>query len=219
MTPVSLRAFLHEYRIQFPVGVDLPGSGKDPRPRTMRDYEMQGTPTLLFYRRNGDLATQHFGHLSDMTLGAQITALLGEPSANGLKLSACRAIAACQCIILGYCERLSGAFRPEQYLGGVSGDDFRSPSTRRNLGHVSVLRPLKRRQSKSARDQFRPKRYSANWFRQQGRAREPGPCVARQRRQNWQTRPRLRGHREWTLRLFRFRGPNGPCHSSDRARH
>jgi peroxiredoxin len=83
MTPVSLRAFLHEYRIQFPVGVDLPGTGKDPRPRTMRDYEMQGTPTLLFYRRNGDLATQHFGHLSDMTLGAQITALLGEPSATG----------------------------------------------------------------------------------------------------------------------------------------
>lgn len=78
MMPVSLRAFLHEYRIRFPVGVDLPGGGKDPMPRTMRDYAMQGTPTLLFYRRNGDLATQHFGHLPDMTFGAQIMALLAE---------------------------------------------------------------------------------------------------------------------------------------------
>ena len=77
MTPVSLRAFVHEYRIGFPVGVDMPGEGKDPMPRTMRDYGMQGTPTLLFYRRNGDLAAQHFGHLSDMSLGAQIMALLG----------------------------------------------------------------------------------------------------------------------------------------------
>lgn len=83
MTPVSLRAFLHEYRIHFPVGVDLPGVAKDPMPQTMRDYGMQGTPTLLFYRRNGDLATQHFGHLPDMTFGAQIMALLGEAERPG----------------------------------------------------------------------------------------------------------------------------------------
>jgi hypothetical protein len=34
MTPVSLEAFLHEYRISFPVAVDRP-STNDPIPRTM----------------------------------------------------------------------------------------------------------------------------------------------------------------------------------------
>jgi len=34
MTPVSLRAFLHEYRIRFPVAVDMAG-GNDPPPQTM----------------------------------------------------------------------------------------------------------------------------------------------------------------------------------------
>src|SRR5690606_353295 len=32
----SLRAFLHEYRIRFPVGVDAPGDDGDPIPKTMR---------------------------------------------------------------------------------------------------------------------------------------------------------------------------------------
>ena len=45
MTPVSLEAFLHEYKITFPVGVDTPhASGM---PETMQAYGMQGTPTLL----------------------------------------------------------------------------------------------------------------------------------------------------------------------------
>ena len=39
MTPVSLRAFLHENRIAFPVGVDAPGiDPQDPIPVTMRAW-------------------------------------------------------------------------------------------------------------------------------------------------------------------------------------
>lgn len=45
MTPVSLAAFLHEYRIGFPVGVDEPGSGA--MPATMERYGMRGTPSLI----------------------------------------------------------------------------------------------------------------------------------------------------------------------------
>ena len=49
MTPVSLRAFLHEFRIRFPVAVDAPGSG--PIPRTMAAWGLEGTPTLVLFDR------------------------------------------------------------------------------------------------------------------------------------------------------------------------
>lgn len=77
MTPTSLKAFLHEYRIGFPVGVDEP----DPAggiPQTMAAYQMRGTPTLLLYDRQGRLRRHAFGHVSDMLLGAQVMALVGE---------------------------------------------------------------------------------------------------------------------------------------------
>lgn len=77
MAPTSLEAFLHEYRIQFPVGVDAPDEvGR--LPQTMRAYEMRGTPTTLLIDRDGRLRTHAFGHLPDLQLGAQIAALLGE---------------------------------------------------------------------------------------------------------------------------------------------
>jgi hypothetical protein len=45
MTEVSLKAFMHEYRIEFPVGIDMPsGDPKDPLPKTMRRYQTGGTP-------------------------------------------------------------------------------------------------------------------------------------------------------------------------------
>src|SRR5690606_29893966 len=51
-TPVSLEAFLHEYRIAFPVGVDAPAA-TGALPRTMASYDMQGTPTLILIDRKG----------------------------------------------------------------------------------------------------------------------------------------------------------------------
>ena len=79
MTPVALRAFLHEYRIRFPVAVDQPGNGA--MPRTMAAWRLEGTPTLVLFDRQGQMRARHFGQVSDMALGAQIMALVLEPPA------------------------------------------------------------------------------------------------------------------------------------------
>ena len=82
MTPLSLRAFLHEYRIGFPVGVDAPSlDAKDPIPQTMRAYGMQGTPTLLLFDRGGSLRRHAFGVEDDMAVAAAIASLLAERDA------------------------------------------------------------------------------------------------------------------------------------------
>jgi hypothetical protein len=72
-TAAALRAFVHENRIGYPVGIDTPG---DPLPRTMAAYGMQGTPTLLLIDGEGVLRAQHFGTVPDLLLGAQIGALV-----------------------------------------------------------------------------------------------------------------------------------------------
>jgi len=77
MRPVSLKAFIHENRVTFPVGVDA-HEGDDPLPVTMRAYDMQGTPTLLLIDRTGRLRRQAFGHVPDLMLGAEIMALIAE---------------------------------------------------------------------------------------------------------------------------------------------
>lgn len=76
-TAAALRAFLHEYRIDFPVGIDEQEPG-DPIPRTMRAYGMQGTPTTLLIDRRGYLRLHKFGHLDDMRLGAIIATLISD---------------------------------------------------------------------------------------------------------------------------------------------
>lgn len=79
MTALALRAFLHEYRIRFPVGVDAPGTdASDPMPVTMRAYGLRGTPSLLLIDCNGDLRRHAFGTEDDLTLGAAIAALIVE---------------------------------------------------------------------------------------------------------------------------------------------
>ncbi|HYE51334.1 MAG TPA: redoxin family protein [Azospirillaceae bacterium] len=87
MTPVSLEAFLHEYRLTFPVGVDAPGA-QGPIPLTMSAYAMQGTPTLVLIDREGRIRRQRFGHVPDLLLGADIAALLREPAAPSLPVQA-----------------------------------------------------------------------------------------------------------------------------------
>lgn len=82
MTTTALRAFLHEYRVRFPVGVDAPAKDGTPIPRTMATYRMQGTPTfilIILIDRSGHLRRQIFGHIPDLQLGAEIMQLLSEP--------------------------------------------------------------------------------------------------------------------------------------------
>lgn len=75
MTPMALRAFLHEYRIIFPVGVDAaPDHG--PVPRTMLTYRLRGTPSLLLIDREGRLRRHSFGAEDDLLVGAAIATLL-----------------------------------------------------------------------------------------------------------------------------------------------
>lgn len=78
MGPVSLKAFLHENRIAFPVAVDRPQMPHNPLPATMQLYGMQGTPTMMLIDRRGNLRRMSFGHVDDMQLGAEVMALLRE---------------------------------------------------------------------------------------------------------------------------------------------
>lgn len=80
MTAAALQAFLHEYGVRCPVGIDAPAADGTGIPQTMAAYRMQGTPTILLIDRSGRLRRQAFGHVSDMQIGAEVMQLLLEPA-------------------------------------------------------------------------------------------------------------------------------------------
>jgi len=82
MGETALRAFLHEYRIQFPVGIDRPDPRGNPIPLTMQAWHMQGTPTLFILDDQGRIRLHHFGQLDDLRAGAVIGQLLAESDAT-----------------------------------------------------------------------------------------------------------------------------------------
>jgi peroxiredoxin len=75
MTPVSLKAFLHEYRVRFPVGIDEP-SESHPTPITMTTYALRGTPSMIILDREGVIRAHTFGATSDLQVGALLGSLL-----------------------------------------------------------------------------------------------------------------------------------------------
>ena len=75
MTPVALEAFLHEYRIAFPVAVDRPSSD-GPIPYTMAAYGLRGTPSTIIIDRSGRIARHSFGAEDDLVLGLTLGSLL-----------------------------------------------------------------------------------------------------------------------------------------------
>jgi hypothetical protein len=77
MTPAALEVYLHEFRIPFPVGVDMAGVD-DPIPQTMRAYRTQGTPTTLLIDGAGQLRKHYFGVESDQQALADIDQLVTE---------------------------------------------------------------------------------------------------------------------------------------------
>ena len=81
MTPVSLEAFLHEYQITFPVGVDAHTPGVT-TPITMGRYRLRGTPSLVVIDRAGQLRVNAFGHVEDLPLGAALARLIDQPRPN-----------------------------------------------------------------------------------------------------------------------------------------
>ena len=76
----TLAAFLHEWRIRFPVAIDAPGEG--PMPRTMAAWALQGTPSLVLFDRQGEMRARHFGQMADLALGAEVMTLIGEAAAR-----------------------------------------------------------------------------------------------------------------------------------------
>ncbi|MEZ5749389.1 MAG: redoxin domain-containing protein [Caenibius sp.] len=77
MTPTSLEAFLLEYRIGFPVGVDLHEDSSG-TPITMTRYGLRGTPSLVLIDRAGLIRFRGFGHEPDLAVGARIAQLIAQ---------------------------------------------------------------------------------------------------------------------------------------------
>ncbi len=82
MTPVALKAFVHEYRLSMPIGIDR-HSGDMPTPDTMHALGLRGTPSLILIDRRGFLRLNHFGQIDDIALGAQIAMLAVEKFSGG----------------------------------------------------------------------------------------------------------------------------------------
>lgn len=78
MTPDALKAFIHEYRLTFPIAVDQP-SDDGPIPKTMERYGMRGTPTAIIIGRDGHVEYHRFGIEDDMVIGTRLAALLAAP--------------------------------------------------------------------------------------------------------------------------------------------
>ncbi|MDR7142913.1 redoxin family protein [Rhizobium sp. BE258] len=78
MTPVTLKAFIHEYRLTSPIGVDL-ADGQSDIPVTMRRYGLRGTPSSVLIGRDGTILHHAFGVEDDMAVGARIAMALAAP--------------------------------------------------------------------------------------------------------------------------------------------
>lgn len=78
MSPVTLRAFLHEYRLRSPVAVDLAEEGSE-IPVTMRRFGLQGTPSSVLIGRDGTILHHVFGVEDDLAVGARIAMALSAP--------------------------------------------------------------------------------------------------------------------------------------------
>lgn len=80
MTPTVLEAFLHEYRLDHPVGVDaaIPGV---PIPSTMARLRLRGTPTLMLLDQHGRERHRWFGAVADIEVGWR----LGQLTSAGAK--------------------------------------------------------------------------------------------------------------------------------------
>ncbi len=77
MQPIALEAFIHEYRLQFPIGVDR-ASETGAVPHTMQAYQLRGTPSLIVIDRAGRIRHSVFGHVDDLQLGFWLGSLLAE---------------------------------------------------------------------------------------------------------------------------------------------
>jgi AhpC/TSA family len=81
-----LKAFIHEYRLKFPIALDQPNPAS-PIPQTMERYKMRGTPSLVLIDRHGLVRKHAFGAVDDLRIGAEIGALTQESASAALPRS------------------------------------------------------------------------------------------------------------------------------------
>lgn len=81
MTPQALAAFIHEYRLAFPIAVDQPAPDGD-IPLTMQAYGFRGTPSLVLIDRQGRIRLHQFGRVEDIALGVAVGQLVAEPAGS-----------------------------------------------------------------------------------------------------------------------------------------
>ena len=84
--PEALKAFVHEYRLRFPIGIDAPGTGSIPL--TMQAYELGGTPSVVLIDREGRIRLNQLGQVDDLALGALIGELIAGGATGGRLASA-----------------------------------------------------------------------------------------------------------------------------------
>jgi hypothetical protein len=73
----ALQAFLQEYRLPFPIGIDQAAEA-GPLPVTMAQWGLNGTPSVVLFDRQGRARLHRFGVVDDLVLGAAIGQLLAE---------------------------------------------------------------------------------------------------------------------------------------------
>jgi Redoxin len=74
--PSEVEKFLNLTKIDFPVAYDKPdGEGM---PQTMKAYELQGTPAMMIFDRQGRLRRHYLGAVDDLRIGAEVMGLLFE---------------------------------------------------------------------------------------------------------------------------------------------
>lgn len=71
--PEALSGFLAEQELPFPVAIDA--SDARDLPKTFMSYEVQGTPTVLIFDRQGRLRRHYLGQVDDIRIGAEVMAL------------------------------------------------------------------------------------------------------------------------------------------------
>ena len=73
----ALQAFIHEYRLDFPIGIDQPDVHGG-IPLTMQSLRLRGTPSLVVLDKQGHVRLHHFGAIDDLQLGVLLGQLVGE---------------------------------------------------------------------------------------------------------------------------------------------
>ncbi len=72
----AVSKFIEEQNLGIPIALDAP-NGSD-LPKTFEAYELQGTPAILVFDRQGRLRRHYLGQVDDLRLGAEIMALVIE---------------------------------------------------------------------------------------------------------------------------------------------